>query len=80
MTLTPVPRDHLTSMNDTDYTRISTSCSATRFSEAKAKLGLSETATLDEVLKRVIHGDTDKQLSLEGWLILGKKFINQDRA
>jgi hypothetical protein len=67
-------------MNDTTYTRISTSCSATRFAEAKAKLGLDEHATLDSLLLRVIQGDTDKQLSLEGWLILGKKFINNDRA
>ena len=77
--MTPVPRDHLTSMTDT-LTRISTSCSATRFSEAKAKLGLDEHATLDDLLRGVIHGDTDKQLSLEGWLILGKRFINNDRA
>jgi hypothetical protein len=67
-------------MTDINYTRISTSCSATRFSEAKAKLGLDEHATLDDVLKRVIHGNADQQLSLEGWLILGKKFINNDRA
>jgi hypothetical protein len=68
-------------MNDTDYTRISTSCSATRFSEAKAKLGLDEHATMDDVLKRVIHGNADQQLSLEGWLQLGKHFIiNNDRA
>jgi len=60
--------------------RISTSCSATRLSEAKAKLGLDEHATLDDLLKRVTHGNADQELSLEGWLMLGKKFIEQDRA
>ncbi len=62
-------------------TRISTTCYATRLSEAKVKLGLDEHATLDDVLRRVIHGNADQQLSLEGWLQLGKHFIiNQDRA
>jgi hypothetical protein len=66
-------------MNDT-LTRISTSCSATRFAEAKAKLGLDEHATLDDCLKRIIHGNAEQELSLEAWLQLGKKFINQDLA
>jgi hypothetical protein len=61
-------------------TRISTTCYAHRLAEAKIKLGLPENATLDDILKRVIHGNADQQLSLEGWLQLGKKFINQDRA
>jgi hypothetical protein len=65
---------------DADLPRISTSCYAARFRDAKAKLGLDEHATLDDVLKRVIHGNAEQTLSLEAWLKLGKTFLNDDRA
>jgi hypothetical protein len=61
-------------------TRISTTCYAHRLREAKIKLGLPENATVDDILRRVIHGNAEQELSLEAWLQLGKKFINQDRA
>jgi hypothetical protein len=61
-------------------TRVSTTCYATRFSEAKAKLGLDDHATLDDLLRRVIHGNAEQELSLEAWMQLGKKFFNTERA
>jgi len=63
-----------------DDIRACTTCYASRLKEAKVKLGLDECATLDDLLKRIIHGDTDQQLSLQAWLTLGKRFLNEDRA
>jgi len=63
-----------------DDIRISTSCYASKLADAKLKLGLDPNDTLDKVLDRVIHGDADQQLSLQAWLTLGKRFINEDRA
>jgi hypothetical protein len=63
-----------------DDIRMTTSCYARHYKEARIKLGLDEYATLDDLLRRVIHGDTNQQLSLQAWLTLGKRFINEDRA
>jgi hypothetical protein len=63
-----------------DNIRISTSCYAKNYHDARIKLGLDEFATLDDILKRVIHGNADQQLSLQAWLTLGKRFLHEDRA
>jgi hypothetical protein len=63
-----------------DDIRISTSCYAAKLAAAKVRLGLDPHETLDKVLDRVIHGDTDQQLSLQAWLTLGKRFLDNDRA
>ena len=63
-----------------DTIRQITSCYAENMEAAKIKLNLPPNASLDTVLLRVIHGNAEQDLSLEGWLMLGKKFINTDRA
>jgi hypothetical protein len=59
---------------------MNTTCYAKNYREACIKLGLDEHATMDDILKRVIHGNSDQQLSLEAWLQLGKTFLINDRA
>jgi hypothetical protein len=61
-----------------DTIRQITSCYAENMEAAKIKLHLPPNATLDDVLRRVIHGNAKQDLSLEGWLMLGKKFITPE--
>jgi hypothetical protein len=59
-----------------DDIRQITSCYASLMSTAKAKCGLPETATLDDLLKRVIHGDTERELSFEAAFTVAMKAFN----
>jgi hypothetical protein len=37
-------------------------------------------SSVDDILKRVIHGNAEHELSLEAWMQMGKKFFNTERA
>ena len=61
-----------------DTIRQITSCHAENMNAAKIKLNLPLSATLDTLLLRVIHGNAEQDLSLEGWLMLGRKFLTPE--
>jgi hypothetical protein len=58
-----------------DTIRRTTSYFTAHMEAAKIKLNLPPNSTLDDVLRRVIHGNAEQDLSLQAWLMLGKKFI-----
>jgi hypothetical protein len=66
-------------MNDTTYTRSSTSYSVPLMAEAKRTLGLQPEATLDSLLKHIVNGET-LQLTREQWWAYGRKFYGEERA
>ncbi len=79
--MTPVPRDHLTSMNDTDYTRTSIGVPEIRaLAEALDMPHTDPTRVARAALERLTHLNLVRPLTLEQWLEMGKRFINADRA
>lgn len=67
-------------MSDPDaITRSTTSYYVARMAEAKRTMGLPNEATLDDMLKHIINGET-LQLSREQWWAYGRKFHDGDRA
>ena len=60
-------------------TRISTTCYATLLRDARVKLGLADTSTLDDLLKRVIHGNAEQDLSLDAYLRLATRYLTTNR-
>jgi hypothetical protein len=64
-----------------DDIRSTTSYYTRRMEEAKVKLGLPPNATLDDLLRRVIHGDVNQELSFDAaFEVAMKAWKNQDRA
>jgi len=60
-------------------TRSSTSYSVPRMADAKRTLGLPAEATLDDLLKHIVNGET-LQLNREQWWSYGKKFYDGEHA
>ena len=59
-----------------EVTRASTSYSVVKMSEAKRTLGLEPMATLDDILKHIINGET-LQLNRDQWWAYGRKFYDE---
>ena len=64
-----------------DDIRSTSSFYTQRFADAKVKLNLPTNATLDDLFKRVIHGDVNQELSFDAaFEVAMKAYKNQDRA